>query len=76
MPEVPITKEIEEDLIENKYNAGSLVWGLIDDHTWWPAMVDDCPKTVRFYELKELSIIPVSLKKKYVHKYTYIQIFI
>lgn len=63
MPNEPITKEMEEDLIENKYNAGSLVWGRVDGYPWWPAIVDDCPETIRFYELKKPSIIPVSSRK-------------
>lgn len=65
---MPKTKEIEEDLIENKYNAGSLVWGRVDDHPWWPAIVDDCPETLQFYELEGRSIIPVSFRKcKYIN---------
>lgn len=63
VPEVPNTKEVEEDLIENKYNAGSIVWGYVDGYPWWPAIVDDCSETLRFYELREPSIIPVSSKK-------------
>ncbi|XP_028047072.1 uncharacterized protein LOC105828627 isoform X2 [Monomorium pharaonis] len=59
VPQVPNTKEVEEDLIENKYNAGSLVWGHVDGYPWWPAIVDDCPETLQFYELQESSIIPV-----------------
>ncbi|TGZ32266.1 Zinc finger CW-type PWWP domain protein 1 [Temnothorax longispinosus] len=47
------------DLIENKYNAGSLVWGLVDGYPWWPAIVDDWIETLQFYELEESSIIPV-----------------
>lgn len=64
---MPITEEIEKDLIENKYNAGSLVWGRVDGYPWWPAIVDDCPEALRFYELGELSMIPVSSRKcKYI----------
>ncbi|KYN06473.1 Zinc finger CW-type PWWP domain protein 1 [Cyphomyrmex costatus] len=60
IPEVPITEEIEEDLIKNKYNSGSLVWGHVNGCPWWPAIVDDCPETLRFYELKnESSEVPV-----------------
>ncbi|XP_024886036.1 zinc finger CW-type PWWP domain protein 1-like [Temnothorax curvispinosus] len=59
VPQVPIPMKIKTDLIENKYNAGSLVWGLVDGYPWWPAIVDDWIETLQFYELKESSIIPV-----------------
>ncbi|XP_015174703.1 PREDICTED: uncharacterized protein LOC107065486 isoform X2 [Polistes dominula] len=59
IPEEPKPKEIERDLIENKYNAGSIVWAKRNTYLWWPAMVDDCPITFRYYELKKNSIIPV-----------------
>ncbi|KYN35976.1 Zinc finger CW-type PWWP domain protein 1 [Trachymyrmex septentrionalis] len=59
IPEVPKTEEVEEDLIENKYNGGSLVWAHMHNYPWWPAIVDDCPETLRYYELKESSTIPV-----------------
>ncbi|XP_018376321.1 PREDICTED: uncharacterized protein LOC108769699 [Trachymyrmex cornetzi] len=59
LPEVPITEAVEQDLIENKYNSGSLVWAHMHGYPWWPAIVDDCPETLRYYELKEPSIIPV-----------------
>ncbi|XP_071646527.1 uncharacterized protein [Temnothorax longispinosus] len=59
VPQVPIPMKIKTDLIENKYNAGSLVWGLVDGYPWWPAIVDDWIETLQFYELEESSIIPV-----------------
>ncbi|KAG5334023.1 ZCPW1 protein, partial [Acromyrmex charruanus] len=59
IPEVPKTEAVEEDLIENKYNCGSLVWAHMHNYPWWPAIVDDCPENLRYYELKESSIIPV-----------------
>ncbi|XP_043497144.1 uncharacterized protein LOC122520892 [Polistes fuscatus] len=59
IPEVPKSKEIERDLIENKYNAGSIVWAKKNTYLWWPAIVDDCPIKFRYYELKKNSIIPV-----------------
>ncbi|EGI62651.1 Zinc finger CW-type PWWP domain protein 1 [Acromyrmex echinatior] len=59
IPEVPKTETVEEDLIENKYNCGSLVWAHMHNYPWWPAIVDDCPENLRYYELKESSIIPV-----------------
>ncbi|XP_043686595.1 histone-lysine N-methyltransferase NSD3-like isoform X4 [Vespula pensylvanica] len=57
--EEPKPEEIESDLIENKYNAGSIVWAKRNTYLWWPAMVDDCPIKFRYYELKRNSIIPV-----------------
>ncbi|XP_012062807.1 PREDICTED: zinc finger CW-type PWWP domain protein 1-like [Atta cephalotes] len=59
VPEVPKMEAVEEDLIENKYNCGSLVWAHMHNYLWWPAIVDDCPENLRYYELKESSIIPV-----------------
>ncbi|KAL2747026.1 zinc finger CW-type PWWP domain protein 1-like isoform X1 [Vespula maculifrons] len=61
IPEEPKPEEIESDLIENKYNAGSIVWAKRNTYLWWPAMVDDCPIKFRYYELKRNSIIPVSI---------------
>ncbi|XP_043468474.1 zinc finger CW-type PWWP domain protein 1-like isoform X2 [Leptopilina heterotoma] len=49
----------EDDLILNKYNAGSIVWGKINGYPWWPGIVDDCPETLKYYELKGSSSIPV-----------------
>ncbi|EZA51060.1 uncharacterized protein LOC105283154 [Ooceraea biroi] len=60
VPEVKNSEEYEYDLIENKYNAGSIVWARTNGYPWWPAMVDDCPDALRYYELKtETSVIPV-----------------
>jgi len=67
---VPKMEAVEEDLIENKYNCGSLVWAHMHNYLWWPAIVDDCPENLRYYELKESSIIPVSSKK---YKYIYVK---
>lgn len=64
IPEEPKPQEIESDLIENKYNAGSIVWARRHTYLWWPAMVDDCPIKFRYYELKKNSIIPVSINIK------------
>jgi len=34
-------------------------------YPWWPAIVDDCPETLRYYyELEKPSIISVSSCKK------------
>lgn len=54
----------KNDLIDNKFNAGSIVWGKINGYPWWPAMVDDCPDTLKYYELKGSSSIPVKRKFK------------
>ncbi|KAI4501680.1 hypothetical protein M0802_003015 [Mischocyttarus mexicanus] len=59
IPEEPKPKEIEIDLIENKYNAGSIVWAKRNTYLWWPAIVDDCPIKFRYYELEKNSLIPV-----------------
>lgn len=85
IPEEPKPEEIESDLIENKYNAGSIVWAKRNTYLWWPAMVDDCPIKFRYYELKRNSIIPVSINinryldtvflfydNKVFYKYTYL----
>lgn len=35
------------------------MWAKKDTYFWWPAMVDDCPSTCKYYELKHGSIIPI-----------------
>ncbi|XP_011877324.1 PREDICTED: uncharacterized protein LOC105567235 [Vollenhovia emeryi] len=67
IPEVVITKEVEEDLIRNKYNAGSVVWARKDGYPWWPAIVDDCPEAIRYYELKARSLIPVKYHVTFIN---------
>ncbi|XP_076393038.1 uncharacterized protein LOC100883896 isoform X2 [Megachile rotundata] len=59
IPEQPIPHTIKNDLIENIYNAGSIVWARISGFPWWPAMVNDCPDTFTYYELNKKSIKPV-----------------
>ncbi|XP_078046435.1 uncharacterized protein LOC144474914 [Augochlora pura] len=58
IPEVPKSCAIEADLIENSYNAGSIVWAYIRGYPWWPAIVCDCPKTFQYYKLYKNSNIP------------------
>jgi len=60
VPQIRYSKKFQEDLIENKYNAGSIVWARANGYPWWPAIVDDCPDFLRYYELRKTSIIPVS----------------
>ncbi|XP_052757421.1 zinc finger CW-type PWWP domain protein 1-like isoform X2 [Galleria mellonella] len=57
-PEIPIPLKDEEDLIYSEYSAGSVVWARLQGWPWWPAMVDDCPDTERFYWLDGFSDIP------------------
>ncbi|XP_017885357.1 zinc finger CW-type PWWP domain protein 1-like [Ceratina calcarata] len=51
IPEERIPPAIENDLIENDYNAGSIVWARVRGFPWWPAIVNDCPDTFAFYML-------------------------
>ncbi|GLV35999.1 hypothetical protein CBL_09783 [Carabus blaptoides fortunei] len=59
IPEKPISIYIEEDLIDNEYTAGSVVWAKLFGFPWWPAMVDDCPDTEQYYWLDGNSDIPM-----------------
>ncbi|XP_076634631.1 uncharacterized protein LOC143348376 [Colletes latitarsis] len=59
IPEVPKSPAVESDLIENTYNAGSIVWAYIRGYPWWPGIVNDCPKTFRYYELSKHSQQPI-----------------
>ncbi|CAK9799326.1 Zinc finger CW-type PWWP domain protein 1, partial [Anthophora quadrimaculata] len=59
IPEQPYTDAIKKDLIENAYNAGSIVWAHINGFPWWPAIVDDCPETFRYYHLPRNSNKPI-----------------
>lgn len=67
-PEHGPSKEEDEYLISNLYNAGSLVWARLDGYPWWPAMVDICPDYELYYWL-EGSLTPVSV-------YYFYQIFV
>ncbi|KAJ0180659.1 hypothetical protein K1T71_004063 [Dendrolimus kikuchii] len=58
VPETPITIREEEDFIHAEYSAGSVVWGRLRGWPWWPAMIDDCPDTERYYWLDGFSDIP------------------
>lgn len=62
IPEKPIPDDINEDLIENSYNAGSIVWAHIRGYPWWPGIVSDCPMTFQYYKLHKTSLRPVSFK--------------
>ncbi|XP_076222624.1 uncharacterized protein LOC116434941 isoform X2 [Nomia melanderi] len=52
IPEIPKTPVIEADLIENEYNAGSIVWVRVSGYPWWPAIVNDSPETCSYYILQ------------------------
>lgn len=58
-PQEEIPPDVEEDLIENLYTAGSLVWARWPRFPWWPAMVCDSPDTLTYYSLKPPSQVPV-----------------
>nr|XP_034176128.1 PWWP domain-containing protein2-like [Osmia lignaria] len=59
IPEQPISPADKSDLIENTYNAGSIVWAHISGFPWWPGIVNDNPDTFAYYELQKKSIKPV-----------------
>lgn len=44
-----MTAEEEEDLIETKFTAGSVVWARVVGYPFWPAMVEDDPDYDQFY---------------------------
>ncbi|CAH0386381.1 unnamed protein product [Bemisia tabaci] len=48
-PEQKMTAEEEEDLIETKFTAGSVVWARVVGYPFWPAMVEDDPDYDQFY---------------------------
>ncbi|KAJ8952142.1 hypothetical protein NQ318_018478 [Aromia moschata] len=50
--------EDEEYLIENLYNAGSVVWAKMDGYPWWPAMVEDDPDVEDYFWLEDNSMKP------------------
>ncbi|XP_076167806.1 uncharacterized protein LOC143146928 isoform X2 [Ptiloglossa arizonensis] len=51
IPEKLIPPVIESDLIENAYNAGSIVWAYIHGFPWWPGIINDSPETFTYYVL-------------------------
>ncbi|XP_017760668.1 PREDICTED: zinc finger CW-type PWWP domain protein 1-like [Eufriesea mexicana] len=57
--ENPKSLAIKTDLIENKYNAGSIVWAYIKDFPWWPGIINDCPETFTYYKLPKNSLKPI-----------------
>ncbi|KAK9294861.1 hypothetical protein QLX08_010672 [Tetragonisca angustula] len=58
IPEHPKSQAIKTDLIENDYNAGSIVWARIKGYPWWPGIVNDCPETCTYYKLPKNSLKP------------------
>ncbi|XP_076290282.1 uncharacterized protein LOC143213868 [Lasioglossum baleicum] len=59
IPQVPMAPALEADLIENCYNAGSIVWARVQGYPWWPAIVCDSPDTFRYYEQNNRSQKPI-----------------
>lgn len=57
--EETISLSQQMELIENKYNAGSVVFAKVVGYPWWPAMVQDDPKYMTYFILEDLSDIPV-----------------
>ncbi|XP_060528655.1 zinc finger CW-type PWWP domain protein 1-like [Cylas formicarius] len=57
-PEYPLSKETEQLLIRNKFNAGSIVWAKMEGYPWWPAMVEDDPDIEDYYWLEDDSDEP------------------
>lgn len=58
------TEHVEEDpefLINNLYNAGSIVFAKVDGFPWWPAMVEDDIDTNTYFWLDDGSMNPVKL---------------
>lgn len=64
---IPEEIEDEESLINNLYNAGSIVWAKVEGYPWWPAMVDDDPDYGQYFWLEQNIDDPVSnfLKEKF-----------
>ncbi|KAJ8982423.1 hypothetical protein NQ317_007771 [Molorchus minor] len=50
--------EDEDYLINNLYNAGSIVWAKMDGYPWWPSMVDDDPVCESYFWLEGNSMTP------------------
>lgn len=59
--EHPTSCSIKTDLIENAYNAGSIVWAYVKGYPWWPGIINDCPDTCTYYKLPKNSSKPVRL---------------
>ncbi|KAJ8931804.1 hypothetical protein NQ314_015260 [Rhamnusium bicolor] len=54
-------EEIHEEkdyLIDNTYNAGSIVWAKMHGYPWWPAMVEDDVNTETYFWLEGNSNTP------------------
>ncbi|KAG6798332.1 zinc finger CW-type PWWP domain protein 1 [Apis mellifera caucasica] len=59
IPEHPNSFAIKSNLIENAYNAGSIVWAHMKGFPWWPGIINDCPDTFTYYKLPKNSLIPI-----------------
>ncbi|KAG5869322.1 hypothetical protein JTB14_013859 [Gonioctena quinquepunctata] len=54
-------EDIDEDedyLIDNLFNAGSIVWAKMDGYPWWPAMVEDDPDMEDYFWLEKDQVNP------------------
>lgn len=51
--------EDEDFLINNLYNAGSIVWARVAGYPWWPALVEDDPDLEQYFWLEENCESPV-----------------
>ncbi|CAL7940080.1 unnamed protein product [Xylocopa violacea] len=60
IPECPIPLAVKSTIINNAYNAGSIVWARVKGFPWWPGIVNDCPDTLTFYKQYRNSHEPVS----------------
>lgn len=67
IPEHPNSFAIKSNLIENAYNAGSIVWAHMKGFPWWPGIINDCPDTFTYYKLPKNSLIPVKLYFLYIY---------
>ena len=45
--------EEDEEFVNVKFTAGSLVWARVKGYPWWPAMVDYCPDSEEYYWIEE-----------------------
>lgn len=64
-PEEPVPEHKKQELIENQYHAGCIVWVKESDSKFfWPAIVDDCVLKFRYFKLQEGTIVPVSILHK------------
>ncbi|XP_053997769.1 uncharacterized protein LOC128886689 [Hylaeus anthracinus] len=45
-------------LIENDYNAGSIVWARVPRYPWWPGIICDSVDTFMYYKKRRYSLKP------------------